>query len=465
MAVVEPIDFISRLPNEMLIKIVEICVEEGHRCLDEEEYPLASPQSDPIRSPWILSQVCRHWRNLTLSLPHIWTFINMKRDEGCNGLHSQTTLQLERCQDQPLTVFWHGWSMSDNDNQLALRLTCAKSAQWRKADLSGDLSRFVDFSAYEMTFPELISLRLNLSDDIGGGFQIIPNSLRNARKLHDLTLSGDCEAFRLLSALPWGQITRFTAEYLFEDPDWWDTFDNCTLYDTLPLLRNVQHCSLEVYKELASFEGQPIVLPHLHTLILTPGDGQVDDLIQLLDALTLPALRKLQIECEFLGPHGLCELLDRSGCQLEEFEFDHGCMSPQALATLLSHERLQSIRALKLPGSVDRRWAGLMTEEAAIQAFQYPLPGEETTRSIILPNLVSLTYTRAQFNDEGKANALIDMVSSRRSVDHLPNTVARLQELVIQSKTPFLIQAEVTRSRLENICDGVLIFVEVRDNY
>ncbi|KAJ8089427.1 hypothetical protein PM082_014675 [Marasmius tenuissimus] len=266
-------DFISCLPNEILIKIIEICVEEGQDFLEKDvisrEYPSESPESDPTRSPWIMSQVCLRWRNLTLSLPYIWTFINLnprRSDEGWNGLHSQTALQLERCQDQLLAVFWNGWILPDNDNQ-ALGLTCAKSAQWRRADLIGFFSGFFDFSAHEMTFPELISLRLHLDNDIGGVEpQIIPDSLMNARKLHEITFSGDCAGLRLLSALPWAQITHFTAEHLEENPNWWDTFDNCALYGTLPLLTNVQYCSLEVYKELASFEGQPIVL-HLETCL------------------------------------------------------------------------------------------------------------------------------------------------------------------------------------------------------
>ncbi|KAJ8089386.1 hypothetical protein PM082_014634 [Marasmius tenuissimus] len=333
MTVADPIDFISRLPNEILIKIVEICVEEGQRCLDQDEISRDYP------------------------------------DEGWNGLHSQTALQLERCRDQPLTVFWNGWSVPDIDNQ-ALGLTCAKSAQWRRADLSGKLSSFVDCSAYEMTFPELISLGLYLNDDIEGGEpQIIPDSLINARKLYELTLSGD------------------------------------------------------------SF-----------------------------NALTLPALRKLQIECDFPGPHGLFRLLNRSRCQLEEFEFVHGCI---ARATLLSHEKLQSVRALKLPGYVGSYSEDLMD---SIEALQYPSPGEETPQSIVLPNLVSLTFTRAEFDDGvEEANALVRMVSSRRNVDHLPSTVARLQELIIQDETPFSIQDEATRAQFGKLCDEGLESMEVRD--
>ncbi|KAL0062167.1 hypothetical protein AAF712_011009 [Marasmius tenuissimus] len=138
-------------------------------------------------------------------------------------------------------------------------------------------------------------------------------------------------------------------------------------------------------------------------------------------------------------------------------------MSPQALATLLSHERLQSVRALKLPGSVDRRSVGLITEEAIIRALQYPAPGEETTQSVVLPNLVSLTFTRVQLNDKGKANALINMVSSRRIVDHVPGTVARLRELIIKSKTPFSLRDKATQAQLEKMCHEGLIFSKVRD--
>ncbi|KAL0062138.1 hypothetical protein AAF712_010980 [Marasmius tenuissimus] len=310
-----------------------------------------------------------------------------------------------------------------------------------------------------MTFPELISLGLYLNDDIGGGEpQIIPDSLINARKLYELTLSGDCD-FRLLSAPPWGQITHFMVENLAQDPYWFnDNVADCVLSETLPRLTNVQHCSLEVYQDFSNFSGSSIVLPHLHTLVLTPGDVPINASSLAFNALTLPALRKLQIECDFPGPHGLFRFLNRSRCQLEEFEFVHGC---NARATLLSHEELQSVRALKLPGYVGSYSEDLMD---SIEALQYPSLGEETTQSIVLPNLVSLTFTRAEFDDGvEEANALVRMVSSRRNVDHLPSTVTRLQELIIQGETPFSIQDEATRAQLGKLCDEGLIFTKVRD--
>ncbi|KAL0062168.1 hypothetical protein AAF712_011010 [Marasmius tenuissimus] len=426
MTVAKPlIDFTSHLPNEILIKIIEICVEEGQRCLDQDE-------------------------------------ISRESDEGWNGLQSQTALQLERCQDQLLTVFWNGWSMPKNDNK-ALGLTCAKSAQWRRADLSGYPSSFFDLSAHEMTFPELTSLCLYFNEDIEGGKpQIrIPDSLRNARKLHELTLSAHCDAFRHLSALPWAQITHFTAEYLDESPDWRETFDNCTLYDTLPRLTNVQHCSLEVHQDMATFSGSPIILPLLHTLILTPGDVTLDASLQVFGALTLPALRKLQIHCNFLGPYGLFRFLDRSQCQLEEFGFDHGCINPESTrATLLGHKRLQSIRALKIPGGAD----GHLACWISVRALQYPLPGDETTQSVVLPNLVSLTFTKALFDNGEEVNALMDMLSSCRNIDHLPSTVARLQELTIQGEKLFALENEGDQVRFEKLCGDGLVFRNVRGN-
>ncbi|KAJ8089385.1 hypothetical protein PM082_014633 [Marasmius tenuissimus] len=109
-----------------------------------------------------------------------------------------------------------------------------------------------------------------------------------------------------------------------------------------------------------------------------------------------------------------------------------GYMSPQSLATLLSHERLQSVRALKLCGSVDSsRSPDLIPKKAVIRFLRYPSPTGETTQTVVLPNLTSLTFIRAQFDDEEDVNALMDMLSSRRNIDHLPSTVARLQELII----------------------------------
>ncbi|KAF9029349.1 hypothetical protein BDZ89DRAFT_950608, partial [Hymenopellis radicata] len=53
------------IPNELLAKIFSHCIVKFHT--DEDLDAL-----DPRAAPWLLSGVCRHWRNLAINLPQLW---------------------------------------------------------------------------------------------------------------------------------------------------------------------------------------------------------------------------------------------------------------------------------------------------------------------------------------------------------------------------------------------------------
>ncbi|KAF9006869.1 hypothetical protein BDZ89DRAFT_965795, partial [Hymenopellis radicata] len=57
------------IPNELLAKIFSHCIVKAH---NHEDFLDAL---DPRAAPWLLSGVCRHWRNLAISLPHLWTHL------------------------------------------------------------------------------------------------------------------------------------------------------------------------------------------------------------------------------------------------------------------------------------------------------------------------------------------------------------------------------------------------------
>ncbi|KAJ8089384.1 hypothetical protein PM082_014632 [Marasmius tenuissimus] len=204
----------------------------------------------------VTHQSALEWRFETTfrpaATPH-WRLVQRRDDDAWSLLHLKSFLQLERCQDQPLTIFWNGWILPHHDQ--AVGLACAKSAQWRKADFEGYLSSYVDLAKHEMNFPELSSLSLHMCDDLECGklHTIIPESIRDAKKLRHLTLSGDSQGCRFLSALPWSQITHFTAERL-DDRSWSRLPVRFSLYYVLPLMLNMQYCSLEVCEEWNPFE-------------------------------------------------------------------------------------------------------------------------------------------------------------------------------------------------------------------
>ena len=322
-----------------------------------------------------------------------------------------------------------------------------------------------------MNFPELSSLRLYPYGDFWfeRPAQIIPDSIRNARKLRQLTIGGNCQHFqRLFDALPWTQITHFTAEKL-EDDSLYQSPQQCSLYDLLPRLTNVQHFSIEVFSISYQFSGTPIILPQLHTLVLLRGCYSSRDLYLAFGALTLPALRNLQIISRLEYTRVLIPFLDRSRCQLEELELIDTYMCPEKLVTLLQSEWVQGVRKLKILGLLE--WAGsrlstVLTNKDLLQALRYPLPGEESENKVVLPNPVSLTLSTTEFEDKGElAGELVEMIASRRHVGHLPAGVARLRDFTVQGIENFSLGEAANRARFKEICEDGLVYTRVREDY
>ncbi|KAF9009825.1 hypothetical protein BDZ89DRAFT_923584, partial [Hymenopellis radicata] len=53
------------IPNELLAKIFSHCIMKSYKSKDLDAL-------DPRAAPWLLSGVCRHWRNLAINLPQLW---------------------------------------------------------------------------------------------------------------------------------------------------------------------------------------------------------------------------------------------------------------------------------------------------------------------------------------------------------------------------------------------------------
>ncbi|KAK1233772.1 hypothetical protein PQX77_003055 [Marasmius sp. AFHP31] len=60
---------IRRLPNEILAYIYDLCIDEMEPNAEAHLFTSLGP----LNPQWVLSQVCRKWRSLALSLPLLWT--------------------------------------------------------------------------------------------------------------------------------------------------------------------------------------------------------------------------------------------------------------------------------------------------------------------------------------------------------------------------------------------------------
>ncbi|KAG8921448.1 hypothetical protein FRC00_008637 [Tulasnella sp. 408] len=96
-----PLVLVDRLPDEILLSIFEILVQNTRKPLQGSwsvgEHRVAPPslptkhKAVNARPELILSAVCRHWRNLALHCPLLWSHINF-RNERTPFVRSQTYL-------------------------------------------------------------------------------------------------------------------------------------------------------------------------------------------------------------------------------------------------------------------------------------------------------------------------------------------------------------------------------------
>ncbi|KAJ8469669.1 hypothetical protein ONZ45_g16817 [Pleurotus djamor] len=93
------LSYISQLPDEILSQIFVIRRGDSLQSLS-----VPSSSSDPFkRAGWVaISCVCQHWRQVSLRLPYLWSYINFNRA----GFHG-TNILLERSKPHPLYIKAH----------------------------------------------------------------------------------------------------------------------------------------------------------------------------------------------------------------------------------------------------------------------------------------------------------------------------------------------------------------------
>lgn len=89
---------VHALPPEITLEIFRYCLRDGFPPLNRPNYLLWHPRPRELPIPWILSAVCRRWRNLILKeSPSYWSSINIAVED-----RSVLDLALQFSQDAPL---------------------------------------------------------------------------------------------------------------------------------------------------------------------------------------------------------------------------------------------------------------------------------------------------------------------------------------------------------------------------
>ena len=281
-----------------------------------------------IMTPFTLGAVCRHWRNIILSAPKIWSEIYLH-------LHSTRIDEhvaylghcLTRSKPHPLTItlafenenrtgpdgWWDVISGPSFSLGLLVTLLLSSSNRWQRIDMTLPECWYNVFAMEGHNFPNLVSMRVRpLWDDI---FQ--PKSERKVfdllhhspslRELHVRSI------FIWHAKIPWTQLQRLTVK---------DEALNTCRY-ALAEAQNLVWCRL--IGPWISSDAQapktekPVVLRSLQTLVLEEHVFVPERVYSLLEALlhdlSYPALETLEISISII-PKDLPTWLSNGGARL-----------------------------------------------------------------------------------------------------------------------------------------------------
>ncbi|KAK7018501.1 F-box domain-containing protein [Favolaschia claudopus] len=293
----------------------EIVSEIFLRCIPP--YPLYPPFAGP-GSPTILTHICRQWREIALSTPHLWRAIAFP------GSAMRMPL------DDPLLSDLLSRSGSC---RLALKLIAIPSeSQWAVMGAHCARLEFLKYMVMTTTIyppygvgtpmPHLRELNIWLDEDLDSDGAKIAWELP---LLHSAILN-DFAAQCLI--LPWAQLTvlGLVRVYLSE----------CT-----PVLKqtpNLEVCELELYFDLEVGNLSSVTLPRLKALVFKAPNSNVpstaEHVREVLWVFITPALRILRIPERFLGP--------TPQSSLASFMTDSGCSSLQTVCITGFRKRVPS---------------------------------------------------------------------------------------------------------------------------
>ncbi|KAL0578518.1 hypothetical protein V5O48_003461 [Marasmius crinis-equi] len=444
---------VRRLPNEILAHIFMFCVDGEVKCLHRSLWP--------GKPPWVLTQICRKWRMVSVSLPQLWSTIGVnwtrsseeKRALDLPKVERLLSLSLQRARDKPLSI---SWSQTYSHKELLLMLL-TRSYQWKDAKITCGLQGLEQLCPYIGMFPNLTSLHLRTDEDDWLGAipeEPIFSVFQDAPSLRRLTLSGESMAWWLLTEfVPWKQILQFTITDVVHNIDFAD--DQDLLF--FPLMENVQVCAIELHAYI--FPTGPFQLPHLHTLTLHPyREGEPD---VLLDSLVLPALKALHLTEDFCSTdaEAILNMVTRSSCQLEELT-----LFGENIGTVVDLEwspdffysdGLKSVTQLHLSGGKRDENCRASIPDEVLDALRFVKSG--SSQRTPLPRLRSLRITGIkQWPDA----TLVNMLASRRGVGHLPaGTATRLEEILLwgTGNDGFVLEDAVAKAQLAQLVEGGLI--------
>ncbi|KAJ7216901.1 hypothetical protein C8J57DRAFT_1395958 [Mycena rebaudengoi] len=308
-------------------------------------YP-ARPPLTGTRSPTLLSQICRRWRDIAFGTPRLWRAIQLDitRETHLEKQLCVLTTWLSRSKDFPLSIsldYECEAELCDSELPDFTDAPISSATRWEYIHL---IIPFHNLDWIRGPFPLLCDLAIGRSNYAYDELEIPAASpfhdAPRLQKVHLCVLFDASHAF-----LPWWQFTSIS-------------FERCepsVLANILPHAVSLQDFDGTLWDEdedVPVAHIHPVTQPiHIRSLILRD-EGSTTGAPQklLLDALTTPALRHLMVSEHELGIGCLSTIasfITRSHCTLESLNVTNADRSHEAdyRAAFPSISNIQVLRA------------------------------------------------------------------------------------------------------------------------
>lgn len=274
---------VYKLPNETLATIFgHVSTAPGQ--IDHDGDNTLSYRSQA--SPFALSHVCRHWRNMVLSMPDMWTNFSITKPGSL--LVNLVLYWLLRSGDKPLIFgLYQGEENTSFSETFAVLLVLLSHARrWKSIRLQVDCR--IELFINKDTMPQPVALEsIQVALNNSSAIDLCVNLCEFLHSSPCLTeVSWDnSRVFISLPELQWTNITKLTLHDIQTAHLLLDALSQCERLETLKILG-------QVIQDLDDTLNTPDVrLPNLRNFAV----GQFVEFDDVFVSLTLPSLTKLTL--------------------------------------------------------------------------------------------------------------------------------------------------------------------------
>lgn len=387
-----------RLPPDLVETIFLDCFKNG---------TLSSifPAKGSTTTSLHLGHICRSWRIVALSIPHLWTSLTIDLDlmSGDTACELAETWLSRSGETLPLSMTCS--STSNRPDLIAIVLSYAH--RWTYLNLSIPLSSLKPFaqpiSGKTFQALETVVLRFTSCEAMGQ----IP-VFTDAPRLRTLLLpaaSKECHispdiSYRNVPLFQWHQITHFVSGHGFTPTETLDFFSKC---------RNLVDCSIAIKCKVGRYDQQSFGLPPATRVGLKSlRKLQIRTWVEsggLFTNLELPAL----VDFELTGPtyffaDSLARMIQESRCSLERFCLRDMITWPAEIVQCL--REMPNLVELELSSPEEKTVKEYLDDDALLQLTD----NGRSPGGLLLPQLEVMKLGHTLYPG---SSLLVDMLHSR----------------------------------------------------